>query len=158
MIFQFGEYKIDVDVEKTRQFYDRAKTVSEGCQCDGCLNFERAVDKLPQNIRDFFSALGVDMKKICECYVYCAKDENTLYYGGFCHICGTLLSGKSAWKPTSDSTACWDKKSNISALAEFWRFVQRPYRHAGAGFSSSSYSARLRCGYPVGARKEKQLY
>lgn len=63
MIFQFGEYKIDVDVEKTRQFYDRAKTVSEGCQCDGCLNFERAVDKLPQNIRDFFSALGVDMKK-----------------------------------------------------------------------------------------------
>ena len=65
MIFQFGEYKIDVDVEKTRQFYDRAKTVSEECQCDGCLNFERAVDKLPQNIRDFFSALGVDMKKIC---------------------------------------------------------------------------------------------
>lgn len=63
MIFQFGEYKIDVDVENTRQFYDRAKTVSEGCQCDGCLNFERAVDKLPQNIRDFFSALGVDMKK-----------------------------------------------------------------------------------------------
>ena len=110
MIFQFGECKIDVDVEKTRQFYDRAKTVSEGCQCDGCLNFERAVDKLPQNIRDFFSALGVDMKKICECYVYCAKDENTLYYGGFCHICGTLLSGKSAWKPTSDSTACWEKQ------------------------------------------------
>ena len=113
MIFQFGEYKIDVDVEKTRQFYDRAKTVSEGCQCDGCLNFERAVDKLPLNIRDFFSALGVDMKKICECYVYCAKDENTLYYGGFCHICGTLLSGKSAWKPTSDSTACWDEKQHI---------------------------------------------
>ena len=77
MIFQFGEYKIDVDVEKTRQFYDRAKTVSEGCQCDGCLNFERAVDKLPQNIRDFFSALGVDMKKICECYVYCAKTRCT---------------------------------------------------------------------------------
>ena len=29
MIFQFGEYKIDVDVEKTKQFYNRAKTVSE---------------------------------------------------------------------------------------------------------------------------------
>lgn len=63
MIFQFGEYKIDVDVEKTKQFYNRAKTVSEECQCDGCLNFERAVDELSQNIRDFFSALGVDMKK-----------------------------------------------------------------------------------------------
>ncbi len=117
MIFQFGEYKIDV--EKTRQFYDRAKTVSEGCQCDGCLNFERAVDKLPQNIRDFFSALGVDMKKICECYVYCAKDENTLYYGGFCHICATLLSGKSAWKPTSDSTACWDDEATYPLSPNF---------------------------------------
>lgn len=95
MIFQFGEYKIDVDVEKTRQFYDRAKTVSEECQCDGCLNFERAVDELSQNIRDFFSALGVDMKKICECYVYCAKDENTLYYGGFCHICELYSAAKA---------------------------------------------------------------
>lgn len=63
LIFQFGEYKINVDVEKTKQFYNRAKTVSEECQCDGCLNFERAVDELSQNIRDFFSALGVDMKK-----------------------------------------------------------------------------------------------
>lgn len=27
MIFQFGEYKIDVDVEKTKQFYNRAVTV-----------------------------------------------------------------------------------------------------------------------------------
>lgn len=119
LIFQFGEYKIDVDVEKTKQFYNRAKTVSEECQCDGCLNFEKAVDELSQNIRDFFSALGVDMKKICECYVYCAKDENTLYYGGFCHICGTLLSGKSAWKPTSDSTACWDEKATYPLSPNF---------------------------------------
>lgn len=119
MIFQFGEYKIDVDVEKTKQFYNRAKTVSEECHCDGCLNFERAVDELSQNIRDFFSALSVDMKKICECYVYCAKDENTLYYGGFCHICGTLLSGKSAWKPTSDSTACWDEKATYPLSPNF---------------------------------------
>lgn len=66
-----------------------------------------------------FSALGVDMKKICECYVYCAKDENTLYYGGFCHICGTLLSGKSARKPTSDSTACWDEKATYPLSPNF---------------------------------------
>ena len=157
MIFQFGEYKIDVDVEKTRQFYDRAKTVSEGCQCDGCLNFERAVDKLPQNIRDFFSALGVDMKKICECYVYCAKDENTLYYGALPHLRNFTQRQKRV-ETDKRLYSLLGRKSNISALAEFWRFVQRPYRHAGAGFSSSSYSARLRCEYPVGARKEKQLY
>lgn len=146
MIFQFGEYKIDVDVEKTRQFYDRAKTVSEGCQCDGCLNFERAVDKLPQNIRDFFSALGVDMKKICECYVYCAKDENTLYYGGFCHICGTLLSGKSAWKPTSDSTACWDGRkqpsfqSVLNLLISHNRSKQRFFRNRYIPINSCCFS------------------
>ena len=37
----------------------------------------------------------------------------------FCHICGTLLSGKSAWKPTSDSTACWDEKATYPLSPNF---------------------------------------
>ncbi len=59
------------------------------------------------------------MKKICECCVYYAKDENTLCCGGFCHICATLLSGESAWKPTSDSTACWDEKATYPLSPNF---------------------------------------
>lgn len=119
MIFQFGEYKIDVDVEKTRKFYSGAELISKGCQCDGCLNFERAVDRLPQKTRDFFSSLGVDMKRICECWVYCAKDKNTLSYGGLCHICGTLLGGESAWKMKNSSMAYWDDEATYSLSSDF---------------------------------------
>lgn len=149
--------QIDVDVEKTRQFYDRAKTVSEGCQCDGCLNFERAVDKLPQNIRDFFSALGVDMKKSANVMSIAPKTKTRCTTADFA-TSAELYSAAKARGNRQATLQPVGTKSNISALAEFWRFVQRPYRHAGAGFSSSCYSARLRCGYPVGARKEKQLY
>ncbi len=66
MIFTFGQYKIDVDVEKTKEFYSNAKTVSTGCSCDGCLNFEKAVGKLPKEVRTFFADLGIDMTKVCE--------------------------------------------------------------------------------------------
>lgn len=158
MIFQFGEYKIDVDVEKTRQFYDRAKTVSEGCQCDGCLNFERAVDKLPQNIRDFFSALGVDMKKNLRMLCLLRQRRKHAVLRRLLPHLRNFTQRQKRVETDKRLYSLLGRKSNISALAEFWRFVQRPYRHAGAGFSSFSYSARLRCGYPVGARKEKQLY
>lgn len=158
MIFQFGEYKIDVDVEKTRQFYDRAKTVSEGCQCDGCLNFERAVDKLPQNIRDFFSALGVDMKKNLRMLCLLRQRRKHAVLRRLLPHLRNFAQRQKRVETDKRLYSLLGRKSNISALAEFWRFVQRPYRHAGAGFSSSSYSARLRCGYPVGARKEEQLY
>ena len=158
MIFQFGEYKIDVDVEKTRQFYDRAKTVSEGCQCDGCLNFERAVDKLPQNIRDFFSALGVDIKKNLRMLCLLRQRRKHAVLRRLLPHLRNFTQRQKRVETDKRLYSLLGRKSNISALAEFWRFVQRPYRHAGAGFSSSSYSARLRCGYPVGARKEEQLY
>lgn len=43
MIFKFGQYKVDIDVEKTKNFYENAEPVSKSCSCDGCLNFEKAV-------------------------------------------------------------------------------------------------------------------
>ena len=47
MLFEIGQYRLDIDVPKTRQFYETADVVSKSCSCDGCLNFERAVSKLP---------------------------------------------------------------------------------------------------------------
>ena len=68
MLFEIGQYRLDIDVPKTRQFYETADVVSKSCSCDGCLNFERAVSKLPPVIISFFTNLGVDMRKI---YKYC---------------------------------------------------------------------------------------
>ena len=102
MIFQFGQYKVDVDVEKTRLFYEKAVPVGEYCSCDGCQNFEKAVEVLPESVKAFFSELGVDLKRISECYVYHANKDGNLCYGGVCHICGTLLSSEK--KPADGVT------------------------------------------------------
>lgn len=114
MLFEFGQYKTDIDVEKTKHFYEKAEFVSKSCSCDGCLNFEKAIDILPNSVTKFFANIGVDMRKVCECYVNYTKDEKTLMYGGFYHLCGNLLEGKSAWKIIDDRTAYW---SNDEAYA-----------------------------------------
>jgi len=103
MIFTFGNYTVDIDVEKTRQIYQKLPFITQGCDCDGCRNFEKAADILPEAVRDFFDDLGVDLQKIAECYVNCKNEDGTLFYGGFCHVCGTWIQGKSAWVNISET-------------------------------------------------------
>lgn len=100
MIFTFGQYKVDIDIERTKAFYDAALPVSEYCSCAGCRNFVKAVDTLPREITSVFEMLGADMRKTVEAAAYDAPSEDTVLYGGFCHLCGVLLEGKSAWVPT----------------------------------------------------------
>ncbi len=119
MIFEFGPFCVDIDVEKTKKFYETAAKLSERCWCDGCLNFERAAAILPQSVRNFFESLGIDMRKICECYVNCTNQDGTVFYGGWCHICGTLLRGESAWKKIDDRTRCWNDEATYEIADHF---------------------------------------
>ena len=41
MIFTFGNYTVDIDVEKTKQTYEKLPLVSQRCSCDNCKNFEK---------------------------------------------------------------------------------------------------------------------
>lgn len=119
MIFEFGPYKIDVDVDRTKQFYKTASRVSEGCSCSGCRNYEKAVQKLPTVITDFFTSLGIDMRCVCEVYVNYANPDGSLFYGGFYHLCGTLLSGKSAWVPTNSTSSYWEDDRTFPVTDNF---------------------------------------
>lgn len=119
MIVEFGQYKVDIDIEKTKHFYENAELVSKACSCDGCLNFEKAVGILPKSVREFFVNLGIDMRKVCECYVNCTNDDEMLSYGGFYHVCGTLLDGENAWKKISDSQAYWNDEVTFSVSPDF---------------------------------------
>lgn len=69
MFFEIGQYRLDLDVARTKHFYKNTDFVSKSCSCDGCLNFETAVSTLPISVITFFTNLGIDMKKACECYV-----------------------------------------------------------------------------------------
>lgn len=102
MVFQFGQFKVDIDVEKTQEFYKSMNLVSKGCQCSGCRNYEIAIDILPNEVKNFFDTIGIDMKKVTEVYVNVANPDNSLYYEGFYHLCGSLLQGESEYSLTKD--------------------------------------------------------
>ena len=110
MIFTFDKFVVDIDVEKTRQIYKELPFITQGCDCDGYQNFEKAANDLPEAARTFFDALGVDLKKIVECYVNCKNEDGTLLYGGFCHVCGTLIQGKSAWVNISETHSYYNSE------------------------------------------------
>lgn len=92
MIFEFGPARIDVDVERTRRWYETAPAVSRCCSCDGCANYEKAAELFPESVASFFASLGADVKKPTEVYVNCANKDGTLFYGGWYHLCGRVLA------------------------------------------------------------------
>lgn len=110
MILKFNQYVIDIDIDKTRRFYQTAENIAYGCNCSGCRNFEKAVSYLPQEIIEIFDKMGIDMKKVREAYVNCKNSDGKLFYAGFYHICGKLLSGSSPWKETSQMSKELDDK------------------------------------------------
>ncbi len=124
MLVAFGNYTIDVNVEKTRKFYLTAKRVTGRCSCDGCLNYEKAIGVLPESIKAFFDNLGIDMKKVCECYVNTANKDGTLLYGGFYHICGILITGESAWRRISENKSVWNDETAFAITDYFHVSVQ----------------------------------
>lgn len=113
MIFVVGAYTVDIDVERTRRFYNNAGTAAELCPCGGCRNFDKAVDAASAEAKERFTAMGIDMHKPRECYVNCALAGDRLLYAGFYHVCGRLLAGESAWKLSEDGFL-WDD------TAAFW--------------------------------------
>lgn len=120
MIFEFGQYKIDVDVEKTRRFYEKASAVTQNCGCNNCCNYAKAVDFLPETIGSFFTGLGIDKRKACEVYANCTNPDRTVLYSGFYHLCGKMLSGKSAWVKDDNKDAHWNNKLAYEVAKNFY--------------------------------------
>lgn len=143
MIFEFGQYRADIDVDKTKQFYKNEPLLSQGCSCDGCRNFEKAVERLPEKVKAFFNDLGIDMKKVCEIYVNYTNSDGSLYYGGFCHICGTLLSGKSAWIPIDETVSCWEETQAFKVDDGFYVSFQKECSLLEEGFPTPALQLEI---------------
>ena len=90
MIFEFGEYKLDIDIDRTRRFYETVDD-SLGCDCAGCRNFRKAYPLIPDAVQGCFRQLGVDIGKPAEMTAYVSHDGNLTLYDGFYHICGSIL-------------------------------------------------------------------
>lgn len=88
--FVFGGYRLRVDVEKTRAYYDAHPLPWVTCTCAGCRNFVKAVGLLPDEVKRFFGQLGVDVEKPTETSWYPgtpAEASGDAWY----HVCGEIL-------------------------------------------------------------------
>jgi len=97
MIFQLGDFTLDIDVEQTGAFYNRVDVpnASEQCDCIDCRNFEQAILEVPDIILDFFSSLGIDPRKPTEVYnvIGDLEESSTVWYNGWYHVCGMIIKG-----------------------------------------------------------------
>ena len=89
--FHIGDADIDVDIGKTRQLTAGIGSPTDECCCAGCRNFVLAASAFPAEAQNFFSQLGMDIKRPAEIYALYAEDEGkTLHYGGFWHLVGSF--------------------------------------------------------------------
>lgn len=119
MILSFNQYIVDIDVDKTRIFYQTAENIRDGCDCSGCRNFEKALPHLQQEVNLVFDKMGIDIKKPREVYVNCLNPDGTLFYAGFYHICGKLISGSSPWKEIDEMSKSLDENALFKINKDF---------------------------------------
>ena len=102
MIFKYANFTIDVDVERTRAFYQRADVPTMGgqCGCIPCQNFEKAILKAPDTVLDALRVLGIDPQKPAETFSVTGdmEEDGTIWYNGWYHLCGTIVEGTEAWE------------------------------------------------------------
>lgn len=124
MDISFGHFRLNINTEKTRAIYKNLKRLSQACGCSGCRNFEKAADSMPDEVKRFFDSIGIDMKKPTEVYVNAVNSDGLLIYGGFYHLCGTLLTGESAWtkilsETEGTETFYWEASKTYSVSKGF---------------------------------------
>ena len=100
MTIRFDQFIINVDTERTRAFYEAAPGID--CACQGCRNFSLAAASLPEEARVFLRTLGIAPQKPAETWVNCRQEDGRVLYGGFYHLCGTLLQGKDGWHTVTE--------------------------------------------------------
>lgn len=99
MLFEFNQMIVDIDVEATRKYYKQAEMIND-CSCSGCRNYRQNMEQCNNNIKEFFSSLGIDnMNFITEIIpLDVSRDEydkeHCIAYTGFYHIVGRIIENK----------------------------------------------------------------
>ncbi|MBR6825026.1 MAG: hypothetical protein IKM59_00610, partial [Oscillospiraceae bacterium] len=92
MIFDFGNFRLDIDVESTKAFYSKhGKTVLEDCGCANCRNYYEAISKASDKVKDFFISLGIDPQKSPEATWWDTNEDGIAYYSIIFHVVGTII-------------------------------------------------------------------
>ena len=104
MIFEFGNFRLDIDVESTKAFYSKhEKTVIEDCGCVNCRNYYEAISKVSDKVKNFFNSLGIDPQKSPEATWWDTNEDGVAYYSIIFHVVGTIIKSVDIYKPIGDS-------------------------------------------------------
>ncbi|MCL2046893.1 MAG: hypothetical protein FWG88_10980 [Oscillospiraceae bacterium] len=94
MIQNFKLFTLDINVENTKNYYKKVSS-EEKCDCLYCQNFYIAIKNVSNDISSIFQQLGVDIECPREIYENCSNADNIVYYGGWYHVCGTIIDSKN---------------------------------------------------------------
>ena len=87
-----GSYRLLVDVEGTRAYYQAHPLPWVTCTCAGCRNFLQAVRTASPEVTAFLRRLGLEAEKAAEVCVDWGDAQGCLY-GVWYHLQGQVLSG-----------------------------------------------------------------
>ena len=105
MLFEFGNFCVDVDVARTKAFYNKSeKTVLVDCGCINCRNYYNAISKVPDKVKEFFNALGIDPLKTPEATWWDTDEKGIAYYSIYFHIAGTLVKSAEIYRSIGDGS------------------------------------------------------
>jgi hypothetical protein len=99
---KLGSWIIEVDVKKTKAYYDKQPLITEDWDSVFEKNYVLACETLPQEVKDLFNSLGIDPRKQGEVNEYEEKEDGSHVYGGFYFIVGNIISGPNFWVNTED--------------------------------------------------------
>ncbi|WP_026691028.1 hypothetical protein [Alteribacter aurantiacus] len=95
----FGSWAIEVDVRKTKEFYDQYHLITDDCNCDYCSNYVLACSTFSSELNALFHSLGIDPRKEGEVSEYTKNQDGTHLYGVFYHVRGKIVDGPTDWQP-----------------------------------------------------------
>ena len=86
----FGSYRLLVDVEKTRAYYEAHPLPWVTCTCAGCRNFVQAAKLFPAEVQEFFAQLGLDPEKPAETSWF-PGTQTAASGDAWYHLCGKIV-------------------------------------------------------------------
>ncbi|GKU80957.1 hypothetical protein [Niallia sp. NCCP-28] len=108
---KIGNWLLEVDREKTKEFYD--KDVIDVCDCLYCNNFVEAIKHLDISVATFFRELGINPSMPAHSSDFPATEDGKWQYIGQYHLVGRVLEGKLC-------TMCdWDETNNFQIIKDF---------------------------------------
>ena len=142
MVFEFEQYTLDVDVQATRNAYEKIPLAKEWCPCQGCENYSAAVAHLPAEVIAFFSSFGVDAARPSE--VFGSYDEGVYQYGGFYHVAGRIVSQKEElYLPVSKKVSRMNPKMFIDLADDFSVWFESECALVPEGFPAPHFQINI---------------